>query len=89
MMLPRSPKNFSKEISILKHLAEVDMINIDVENMIRGKLIKVTLNRTRNLTHPHLPRPTKRNKFTILPLLQLNSELKAINFHSVFYLTKN
>ena len=49
---PPLPQNISKEVSILKHLAKVDMINIDVENMIRRKLIKVTLNRTTILTPP-------------------------------------
>ena len=84
VMLHLSPQNFSKEVSRLKHLAKVNMINIDVENMIRRKLIIVTLDRTKNLT-PCPGRATKRNKFMIFPLLspltsKLNSNRRVINF---------
>ena len=87
--LPLTEKSFNSELQILKYLAHVNGISINIDKLVRKKIIQRALNLTTSL-----PRciPSRKEKWVRLPYLgtfssQLNHILRQFKYRPAFYNT--
>jgi hypothetical protein len=86
--IPLSRNAFQKELSIIKHLALVNEVNIDVGRMVSRKLIKKCLDSTTSL--PREVKQKSRERWIRLPFLgnfsfKLGNVLRSYGFRPAYY----
>jgi len=86
--IPLSNNAFHKELSIIKHLARVNELNIDVGRMVRRKLIRKCLDSTTSL--PREGKHKNRERWIRLPFLgnfsfKLGNVLRSFGFRPAYY----
>lgn len=87
--IPLSPSNFKKELDTIVHIAKTNDIKIDVQKLVRKKLISRALDTTTSL--PRDKKKKKKNeKWIRLPHLgsltfKITRLLRTFNFRPAFY----
>lgn len=86
--VPLSSHEFQKELSIIKHLANVNRVKINIDNIVRRKLVKKALDATTSL--PRTLSSKRKLKWIRIPYLgpltsSLARVLKQFNFQPAFY----